>query len=345
MYSAHRVNVKKQKGIALISVMLIVALCVIIAAQLMQTQRLGIARAQNLFDRQQAFQYAKGSESFVKMLLSATLEDDDDVVHLGQSWATEGMAFPVKNGVIQGQVIDLYSCLNLNGLWQPNMDKTQQKYRRDIFVRLLDSLEVESDVSLEDLANNVYDWIDPDDYATEAGGYDGDMYASMEFPYLSANSALAHENELRVIAGFDPLTLNKIKKYVCAIPQHHQLAINVNTIKENEPELLMAMLNIDEATAQEIIAERPDKGFTDINDFWALAPVKSINNIASVDRSLFTVSSRFFKLITNATYNDVKFALTSLIQLDDQYQAWVIGRRFGGEVERKANPEDEQPKD
>ena len=56
MHLAHRTNVKQQKGIALISVMLIVALCVIIASQLMQTQRLGIARAQNLFDRQQAFQ-------------------------------------------------------------------------------------------------------------------------------------------------------------------------------------------------------------------------------------------------------------------------------------------------
>ncbi|MUH73428.1 type II secretion system minor pseudopilin GspK [Psychrosphaera haliotis] len=338
------IKVKQQRGIALISVMLIVALCVVLASQLLKTQRLGISRAHNMFERQQAFQYAKGSESFVKMLLTETLKEDNGVTHLEQTWAAEGMAFPVSNGLIEGRIIDLHSCFNLNGLWKPNLDKAKQKALRDMFVRLLESLEVESEVSLEDLANNVYDWIDPDDYATEAGGYDGDMYSSMEFPYLSGNSALAHENELRVIYGFDPLTLNKIKKFVCVIPQYHELMINVNTVKENEPEVLMAVLNIDESTAQKVIGDRPEKGFQDINEFWDLPSVKAISGIANVDRKAFTVSSKFFKLITNATYNDAKFALTSLIQLDEQYRAWIIGRRFGGEVERKANPEDEQPK-
>ncbi|QTH62871.1 type II secretion system minor pseudopilin GspK [Psychrosphaera ytuae] len=333
---------RRQTGVALISVLLIIALCVIVAAQISTTQRMSISRSQNLFERQQAFEYAMGAEAFVKATIEASLEDNDGKTSLDQPWAMKGMAFPVNGGVIEGQVRDLYSCFNVNALWQDNMDEALQKKRRELFVRLLEKLNVDAEISHTDLANNIYDWIDPDDYATEAVGYDGDMYTSLEYPYLSANSALAHENELRVIYGFNPIVLDKIKKHVCAIPQHHGLQININTIDEENPELLMAMLDIDESTAQSILSERPEEGFEDMEAFWQLQSVASINNIASVDKSYFTVSSKFFKLITNASYNDVKFALTSLIQMDDSYKGTVIGRRFGGEIEREADPEDEQ---
>jgi general secretion pathway protein K len=336
---------KHQSGVALISVMLIVALCVIIAAQLVTDQRLHIERSQNLFDRKQAFQYAKSSERFVQSLLTETFKDSQGKASAEQDWAKSGMSFPVDSGMIEGQIIDLATCLNLNALATPDMSEAQRIAKRDVFVRLLEALEIEAEISHEDLANNVYDWIDKDDYPVDAIGYDGDMYASMDFPYLSANSHIAHENELRVIHGFDPLVMNELKGHVCAVPASHDLAININTLDSEKPEYLMAVLDIDKATAQDLISERPEEGYDDIDDFWNSAKAKALKNITPDTKSYFTVSSKFFKLITNASYNDANFALTSLIQLDTKYQASIIGRRFGGEVERKANPEDEQPKD
>ena len=315
----------------------------IIAAQISNTQRLSISRAQNLFERQQAYQYAKGAEAFVQTLLAESIKEDEGITHLGQPWAMEGMSFPVNGGLIEGQVHDMSACFNVNALWQPNISEELQKQRRNYFVKLLEKLNITAEISHTDLANNIFDWIDPDDYTTEAVGYDGDMYSSMRYPYLSANSALAHENELRVIYGFEPAVLAELKDYVCAIPQHHGLLVNVNTIKTEKPELIMAMLDIDESKAAEILADRPEEGFKDINEFWALESVSSIANIATVDKSYFTVGSNFFKLITNASYNDVKFALTSVIQVNNNHEPWVIGRRFGGEIEREADPEDEQP--
>lgn len=336
-------SLKRQQGVALISVMLIIALCVVIAAQISNTQRMSISRSQNLFERQQAFHYAKGAEAFVGVLITEAIKESDGVVHLGQPWAMEGMSFPVDGGLIEGQVSDLSSCFNVNALWQPNMSDELQQQRRQLFVKLLEKLDIQADISHPDLANNIYDWIDPDDYATEAVGYDGDMYTSLEYPYLSANSAIAHENELRVIYGFDPIVMNELKDHVCAIPQFHGLMINVNTIKAEKPELLMVMLDIDDQKAAEIIGARPEEGFENLDDFWALEEVATITNIANVDKSYFTVTSNFFKLITNASYNDVKFALTSVIQVNENRESWVIGRRFGGEIEREADPEDEQP--
>ena len=335
-------QLKKQGGLALITVMLVIALCVALAAEIIRAQSYQVKRAQNLFERQQAFWYAMGSEHFVKALLADTAEQDNGVFNLSQAWATTGMSFPVDNGAIEGEIQDLHACFNLNSLYQKDLEADDKKYRNGVFIRYLENLNIESEISHEDLAANLYDWLDPDDYPSGALGYDGDMYTGQDFPYLSANSPLAHENELRVIYGFDMAVMAQLQKKFCVIPNNHNLAININTLKQEQPELLMALLNLDQAKVDEIWSERPEDGFEDTQTFWNLKAVKDLPDKAMVEK-YFTVNSKFFKLITNAYYNDIKFALTSVIQLNDKNQALVIGRRFGGQIEREANPEDEQP--
>lgn len=335
-------RIKSQSGMALITVMLVISLCVILATEMVSLQSYQTKRITNLMERQQAYWYAMGSEHFVKGLLAETAKQDKGVFHLEQAWAMEGMSFPVDNGLIEGQITDLNSCFNLNALYEPNLADKDIKFRQQVFVRYLENLDITSEESLDDLANHLYDWLDPDDYAKEAGGYDGDMYSSLEFPYLSANSALAHENELRVIYGFDVAVMAQLQDRFCVIPQHHKFEFNINTIKQEESELLMAILNLPQDKVDEILDQRPNDGFKDIQDLWALAQMKNIKDVTAAN-NYFTVESKFFKLVTNAYYNEMKFALTSVIQLDDTYQTYVIGRRFGGKVEREANPEDEQP--
>jgi general secretion pathway protein K len=136
--------------------------------------------------------------------------------------------------------------------------------------------------------------------------------------------------------------MNQLKDKLCVIPDYSDFELNVNTIKEDQAELLAAVLDTDKSTAETIISARPEDGFQDIADFWELKEVKGIKNIANVERSQFTVKSKFFKLITNAYYNEMRFDLTSVLQLDEQNEVHVIARRFGGKVEREADPETEQ---
>lgn len=331
----------KQKGVALVSVLLAVALCVILATEILTEQKFQVQRVQNILERQQAYWYAISSENFVKALLKRTAEKDKGVFNLDQPWAISGMSFPVDDGLIEGEIKDLSSCFNLNSLYYPDIADDEKKARLELFVRLLSNLDITAEVSHEDLAVNLLDWLDKDDYPSGAVGYDGDMYTGLAFPYLSANSNLAHENELRVIYGFDVMVMTQLKDKVCVIPNNNQLQINVNTIDADNPEYLMAMLDIDRAKVDDILSNRPDDGFNDIAEFFALKEVSSLANIAQLDKSQFTVNSNFFKLITNAYFNDIKFDLTSVFQLDNNYNVNVITRRFGGRIERKANPETE----
>lgn len=337
-YSSSR---KSQQGLALVMVLFVISICIILATEISGLQSYQIHRAKNVFQRQQAFWYAMGSEHFAKTLLQQVAKNDKGVFNLEQPWAIEGMSFPVDNGLIEGRIVDMYSCFNLNGLYKPDATDEEIEYRKSAFVRYLESLDIESEVSAEDLTDNLYDWLDEDDYPTSAVGYDGDMYGTLDFPYLTGNSPLAHENELRVIYGFTPSVMAQLEQRFCVIPNNHELTLNVNTVKQEKPELLMALFNISRSEAQNIIAERPNDGYRDMGDFWESPKVATNKEMNKIEKSHFTVKSKFFKLITHAHYNDMKFALTSVIQLKDNRTS-VIARRFGGEIEREADPEDEQ---
>ena len=332
----------KQRGVALISVLLAVALCTILAAEMLSEQKLQVQRAQNLFQRQQAYWYALGSEQFVKGLLLKTAKDDKGVFHLEQNWAMDNMSFPVDDGVIEGKIQDLHACFNINSLYNEKLEQNKRDQHKAAFVRYLNKLDLTADISEEDLANNIVDWLDPDDYPIGAVGYDGDMYASLDFPYLAANSPMASESELRLVYGVSVELITQLKDKFCVIPDHQGFTLNVNTLTAEQSDLLAAVLDIDEAKAEDIIAARPDDGFTDVGDFWALKEVSGIKNIANIDKTQFVVESKFFKLITNAYYNDMRFDLTSVLQLEELKQVHVIARRFGGRIERKADPEAEQ---
>jgi general secretion pathway protein K len=332
---------RKQKGVALISVLLAVALCVILATEILSAQKFQVQRVQNILERQQAYWYAISSENFVKALLKRTAEDDKGVFNLDQPWAMTDMVFPVDDGLIEGKIIDLSSCFNLNSLYYSDITDDEKTQRMELFVRVLSNLDIESESSHEDLAANLYDWLDNDNYPSGAVGYDGDMYTGLSFPYLSANSMLAHENELRVIYGFDIEVISQLINKVCVIPNSEELKVNINTISTEAPEFLMAMLDVDRTKVDEILLERPEDGFDSVDEFFALTQVSSLSNIATLDKSQFTVSSSFFRLVTNAYFNEIKFELTSVFQLDEKYNANVIARRFGGKIERKANTETE----
>ena len=121
------IGYKKQQGIALITVMLIVALCAIIAAQMTTRLQTQMQRSTNIHFNQQAYWYAMGAEELAKRLLMKAFKDEPDITHLEQVWAQEERSFPVDFGEISGEITDLQACLNLNALHPKAMTKADTK--------------------------------------------------------------------------------------------------------------------------------------------------------------------------------------------------------------------------
>ena len=104
------------KGVALISVMLIVALSSILATQMTARLLLQMQRADNISSNQQAYWYAMSAEAFAKRILITSFEKEPKLTNLEQVWAQGENTFPVEFGEITGEISDLQACLNLNAL-------------------------------------------------------------------------------------------------------------------------------------------------------------------------------------------------------------------------------------
>jgi general secretion pathway protein K len=330
----------KQQGVALITVMLIVALVAILATQMSSRLLLQMQRTTNISLNQQAYWYAMGAEAFAKRLLVDIFSKEPDTTNLSQPWAQGETTYPVDNGTITGEIFDLQACFNLNALRTNNKaennksaqdknDKNQSPIKRQ-FIALLTGLEVDgvSQFEAEYLADALSDWLDADNIIESAGGAEDNDYAAKEFPYLTANNYLASINELRVIEHFTVPVIEALRNYVCVIPNTNLHKININTITSEQALLLAALLEISRTDAEQIIAAREEKGFASIDDFYNLPELTKLK-IKAENKTQFVVDSEFFKLTTTAQFNGSYFTLNSVMKITDNNKVDVISRTIG----------------
>jgi len=109
-------KISSHRGVALITVMLMVALAAILATQMTTKLQLQLQKSINIESNNQAYWYAMGAEAFSKRVLVMSFDGEDDVTHLGQLWAQGENSYPVEYGDITGEITDLQSCFNLNAL-------------------------------------------------------------------------------------------------------------------------------------------------------------------------------------------------------------------------------------
>jgi len=338
---------KKQQGVALITVMLIVALCVVIASQMTNRLQMQMQRSTNISFNQQAYWYAMGAEAFTKRVLITAFKEDEEVTHLGQIWAQGETTYPVDFGEITGEITDLQSCLNLNALRAPlgnnnsgsgsgsNNNNSASTSNTKVPARLaletlLINLQLEgiAQFEAESMADALTDWLDEDGRISSAGGAEDDDYASREFPYLAANNYLASVNELRIIEHFTPAVINALKPYVCVLPASDVHKININTLNVEQPELLQALLGSTLDEAQQILSARGEEGFETIAEFYSLPEVTKLA-ISDDKKDQFVVDSEYFTLKASASFNSSYFAFNSVMKITNNKYIDVISRTIG----------------
>ncbi len=350
----------RQRGVALITVMLIVALCSIIAAQMTTRLQTQMQRSTNISFNQQAYWYALGAEAFTKRVLIKAFKDEPKVTHLEQIWAEGGSNYPVAFGEISGEITDLQSCLNLNALHpkaktkneSPDSEsdssaKTEKKTENTtassgkskndkelpaatVLEALIVNLNIEGvgNFEAEAMVNALTDWLDSNDIITGSGGAEDNDYASREFPYLAANSYLGSVNELRLIEHFTPAVILALTPYVCVLPQNAQHLININTLDEEKPELLQALLGSSLEDAQEVLSARDSSGYDKVEDFLKLKELTKIR-VEKWQKAPFVVDSEYFKLKANARFNNSYFSMSSIMKVNESQQIQVISRTIG----------------
>ena len=108
-----------QRGVALLTVMLVVALATTTAVAMASRQQLDIRRTENTLYQGQALMYLYGVESWSMQFLAEDRRDNE-IDHNDEDWATRLPPLPVEGGQVQGYIEDLQGRFSLNSLNLPD---------------------------------------------------------------------------------------------------------------------------------------------------------------------------------------------------------------------------------
>ncbi len=305
-----------QAGVALISVLLIVALLSAVVYQLLGRHSLSLAQSSNTLGFDQAMAYALGAEALARQALYEDFTDTGPGVDtLLETWANAIPPFEIDGeGFLEIQARDLNRCFNINAL----ADERDGEQHLKRFKALLGMLGVPDTV-----ADAVRDWLDSDEAVHGFGAEDSD-YLLFEPPYRTANRPIAHISELRLVAGMDPEYVDALDEHVCVVPAL-TTELNVNTA----PATLLAAAAVKpdaDLLAMQALQES-EREFDDIDTFLAAYPdLATAAAVLSVTSSYFEVQVRAqvgesTAMLTSQLYRNPETGAISLLSRD-------LGRDF-----------------
>lgn len=212
-------SVARQRGVALLLALLVVALAALIATRLFALTAASISRGESQARLQDAWLLSQGMEDFAIALLQRDLDNGDGIDTRSDAWARPLPPLPVPGGQVGGALADLDGRFNLNTLVRNGARDPVAQAR---FARLLAALELPSA-----LLDTVSDWIDADNQAASQGAEDLD-YLRADPPYRAANRPFVHVSELRRVLGVTPEVYAKLAPEVSALPL--DVGTNINTM-------------------------------------------------------------------------------------------------------------------
>ena len=318
----------RERGVALLTVLLLVAVMSALAVGVLDDIRFGLRRAANAETVGQAQWYALGAESLARARLARLGAANPMQTSLAGDWNGRWLSFPIDHGTIRARLTDATGCFNLNSVVQGAAD---QWTRRDLgiaqFLALLQQLGVPQGQA-QGLAEALADWIDSDGQRNTMGAED-DSYANMVRPYRTSGALLSEVSELRTIRGFTPEMYARIRPYICALPTADLSPININTLDADHAVLLSMLTEggLEQQTARGLILARPPNGWPSVDAFWNSPPMRTQLPPDAVLNQV-TLRTRFFNLEAEVEYAGGEAILTSLFEQPAMGPARIRARRW-----------------
>ena len=304
-----------QRGVALVSVLLIVAVTTALAYEIANRHAFGVAVSRQVLAGSQSREYALSGEQYARQLLYADWEDENrrGKDTLLEDWSSMPEAFEVEDARIEIRIVDLSSRFNLNSLSGAEGPQNAARLKR-LFTHLgLDPRRVDAWV----------DWIDPDHEAQPYGGEDAD-YLLREPPHRAANQRAVDISEIRLAVPFESRNeYARLAAHVAVLPTD-RLAVNVNTVTD----AVLASLapNFPFADAQLLAGQ--------VRDYDNVEGVLASHAPLGASAAVLRVGSPFFEVQVRAQVGETRSELTSVLHRNRETgELTLLSRNFGRRVE------------
>ncbi|WP_407352264.1 type II secretion system minor pseudopilin GspK [Luteimonas sp. R10] len=321
-------NRGRQRGIALLTVLLLVAVMAVLVMGVLDDIRFGLRRADNAQSVAQAQWHALGAEALALAQIERLAARDPGRTTSEGDWNGRAFVFPVESGAISARLSDATACFNLNSVVEGG---ASTYFANDPgvaqYVVLLQALGF-SEHEAHALADSLVDWIDSDQQR-EGLGHEDATYARGRDGYRTAGTLLAETSELRAIHGYTAEVYARLRPHVCALPNVDLSPVNVNTLREEDAAIvrMLAEDTLDDARARRVIAARPAGGWPDVSAFWNAADTAPLAGTEG-QIELFT---RYFRLHAEVEVGPAQVVLSALFEHDGSGPPRLLARRWSAE--------------
>lgn len=315
---------ERERGTALLTVLLLVAVMATISATALD--RIGLAT--RLAGNGSAAGQARAWLGTAEMLATTRVEDlvaaNPAKLTLAGSWMATPRTIYLPDGAkVSATVHDGGNCFNLNSLVQlrDQVVLAPRAEGRRQFELLMAALQI-APAQSKRIAAGATDYIDDDDVASP----DGVERSGYPQGILPANRMMADKSELRAVPGVDATSYARLAPWLCALPITDLSPLNINTLLPEQAPLL-AMLGVDAGRARAALAMRPPAGLADPAAFWNL-PALGGARASEIDPNQLKVKSQFFTLNATVAAGGLTLEETALIDVRSR-PARILSRQWG----------------
>ncbi len=288
------ITANSQRGVALLTILLLVVSITVVAGAMLASQKVAIRRSGLLFDQNQLLQDIDAGQQLAVTMIRADskLNDTDNEQDI---WAQPIPPYTLVNHSVSIELRDEASRFNINNLYQGGKVDTAAL---EVFQRLLTQLNLEPDIAVA-----VLDWQDTDSEVYLDGGDESAVYTQQRNSSVGGslpNQPFVSVDQLQEVRGVSAEVLATLRPYLTAVPYY--LPINMNTAS---PALLAAL--IDGATSQQmqgIVDTRSKQALTSIDELWQLPSLSGLDEKQRAALTpLLAVDSQAFMALITATDN------------------------------------------
>jgi general secretion pathway protein K len=320
--SLQKLQFHNNRGIALITVILIVSILVAVAIELNRSTRAAIYDAANLSDGIKLTYISKSGFYGAAALLS---NSNNDYITLRDNWAqTEILSAQspalFTDGYFITTIEDEAGKIPLNKLVNGNEYNPDIK---DILMRLLREPEFGLDeMTINVIVDSIKDWIDADNTVTGYGAETA-YYASLDPPYEAKNAPMDCIEELLMVKGITKdIFYGTDKKPALAqyVTTDSDGAININTAPKMVLRALSASISVEMADSMDIYRRTEGKDLSNPQWYQNVSGMKGV----TINSALITVKSNYFKIISVGKMKNMQQSLNGIVKKAGQQSVQII---------------------
>ena len=318
----------KDKGVVLISILLIVLLLSSVAVLFGNKYFLSLKRAQYIEFQTLSLNVFRNMESLAQDKIEKELRFNSNKLTKDNPIINEPMIFNLNGADIVGKISDYGNCFNINSIVTLNdSNYVENKNAAAAFRKILSLNEIDNNV-IEEVIDQTIDWIDKDTnpraYGLEDYYYSGPLHSPREYTGMRLMVSI---DELKSIPAVKQIDWDLFKNYFCAIPIHNELSLNINTLDLEDAYLLSSIFsNLTVKDAEYILDNIPISGFDDLNNFIRSFPDLDLD----VAHGNIEVTSNIFELNSELNFNEFVSSSKSIIIYEDNNNGFIISRIYNG---------------